>query len=356
MKDQKKNVKKWKRVVKKIIIWLVVLLILAGAGLYAYESLRNEYRITYQSYTVTRGSISNSLSFSGSMQVIDSKTYSNSAQATVRNVYVATGDEVKKGDKLIRLSTGDTLTADFDGKVNQLYVEKDDELSAGTQLLQLVDFVHMKVSVRVDEYDIADVHVGDQCTITATATEKKFSSTIDNINYVSSSGGSVAYYTATIYVDVDSDSGVYPGMQVTVTVPQEQAENVIILKEDALSFGFTNEAYVYMQNESGEMTEVSVELGVSNGNYVEIKSGLNEGDEVFVEVEQTETASGLASLFSGMFGSTSIQGGRSGRGSGSSSTTGSFDFSSGSMPDMSSMPSGGFSGGGTGGMGGGGMP
>jgi len=110
----------------------------------------------------------------------------------------------------------------------------------------------------------------------------------------------VAYYSAVCYVDVDE--GIYPGMQVTVSIPQEEAKDVVVLKMDALSFDAQNSAFVYMYNDEGVLEEVPVEVGVSNGNYVEIKSGLKDGDEVFVEAE-VETTNAVSGLLSGLFGS-----------------------------------------------------
>ena len=131
-------------------------------------------------------------------------TYTASSSATVRAVYVTLQQDVKAGDALMRLSSGQTVEAEFDGRINQLYVAEGDKVSAGANLVQVVDFEHMQVSVRVDEYDISSVHAGDECRVATVATEKTFTSTIDSINYVSSSAGSVAYYSAIAYVDVEA--------------------------------------------------------------------------------------------------------------------------------------------------------
>ncbi len=298
--------RKRKRIVRRIIVTLLLLVLLGGAGFYTWAKLKDEYTVTYDTYTATTGTISNALSFSGTLALIDSASYSAGEAATVRTVYVKAGDAVKKGDRLVRLSNGESYTADFDGRVNVVNCEDGDEVSRDTLLVQIADFSRMQVSFRVDEYDISDVSVGDRCTITATATEKTFESNVESINYISSSSGNVAYYTAVARVNVDE--GVYPGMQVTVTIPQEEAENVVVLKLDALSFSDENKAFVYMMGEDGTMTENEVEVGVSNGNYVEIRSGLKDGDTVYAE-SATETTSTMASLFSGIFGGQQINGG-----------------------------------------------
>ena len=332
-----------RRIVRKIVTLIVVLALLAGVGWYGYGMLKQEYSVTYDGYTASIGSISNSLSFSGSLQLIDSASYTSGASTTVRKVYVEAGQDVSEGDNLIRLSNGDTVKAEFDGRVNSLSVAEGDEVTGGDALVQVADFTHLKVSFRVDEYDISDVAVGQACTITATATERTFQSEIASIDYISSAGGSVAYYTAVAYVDVDE--GIYPGMQATVAIPQEEAENVVILKMDALSFDETNSAYVYMYNDAGELEEVPVEVGVSNGNYVEIVSGLSEGDEVYVEAQTEVAASGLSGLLSGLFGGQQMNapqaGGSMGRGNFQSG-----DFGSGFSGDMGSKPERNFAGGG----------
>ncbi len=319
----RKRPRRKKRILRKILVTLLILLVLAGAGLYAYQSLRQEYTVTYTGYTASIGSISNALSFSGSLNLIDSKTYTAGEAGTIRALYVQAGDNVQAGDKLLRLSSGETVKADFAGRVNSVKVAEGDEVTAGASLVQVADFSHMKVSIRVDEYDIADVSVGQKCTVTATATEKVFQSSIADIDDISASSGNVAYYTATAYVDVDE--GVYPGMQVNISIPQQEAQNVVVLKMDALSFDETNNAYVYMYDANQALVEVPVEVGVSNGNYVEIKSGLKDGDQVYVEVEVQAEASGLTTLLSGLFGNQQMTPGSGGRG-------GSMDFSNFTAP------------------------
>ena len=296
-----------KRIIRKIILWLLILLILAGAAYFGWTALRQKYTVTYDSYTATTGSISNALSFSGNLSLIDSADYTAPSSSTVRTVYVSAGDSVKEGDKLARLANGNTVAADFDGTVNTVNVAEGDAVYAGDLLVQIADFAHMKVSMRVDEYDIGDISVGQPCSVTVTSNEKKYESEIASIDRISASGGSVAYYTAVAYVDVP-DSATLPGMQVTVSVPQEEATDVVILKADALSFDETNAAYVWVKDESGALTRKSVTTGVSNGNYVEIKEGLSDGDEVFVEAKQEET-SAIDGLLSGLFGRQQFNGG-----------------------------------------------
>lgn len=129
------------------------------------------------------------------MSVVNNETLTAGAAGTVRTVYVAEGDQVESGERLLRLSTGETLEASFDGTVNELSVEEGDEVAAGASLIQIVDFAHMKVTMRVDEYQISQVSEGQACRITVTALGETFDSEITHINRISASQGSTAYYT-----------------------------------------------------------------------------------------------------------------------------------------------------------------
>ena len=337
-KPEKKKKKGRKRRIIKRIIWLIVILaILGGIGYVVYNKLRADYKVTYDPYTATTGSISNSLSFTGSMQLINSATYTASAETKVREIYVSVGDKVKQGAKLLRLSDGTSIEAEFDGTVSAINVAKGDEVKAEDSLITVADFDKMKVSVRVGESNISSVSVGQDCKVTVSSAGASFDAKIDEINYAEYTGNNVAYYTATVYVDTSATDNIWPGMQATVTVTLDEATDVTMLKNDALSTARDNTAFVYKENANGEMEQVEVTVGVSNGNYVEIKSGVTSGETVYKVAEKEEQASGLAGLFSGLFGNTQVN--RPGSGGGMP------DFGSGNMPDFS----GGFPGGGSGG-------
>ena len=315
--------KKKRRWLRRLITWLVLLALAAGAfALFVLPAWQAEATTTYVKYTASRGTITNALSFSGSVSVVNNETLTAGAAGTVRALYVAEGDQVESGDKLLRLSNGETLKASFDGTVNELSVEEGDEVAAGASLIQIVDFAHMKVAMRVDEYQISQVQEGLACRITVTALGETFDSEITHINRISASQGSTAYYTVTCEMEVTED--VLPGMAVTVTIPQEEAVDAVLLAKDALSFDVDNSAYVLVQTAEGVMEKQAVEVGVDNDNYVEIVSGLEEGDEVYAQETTSVSAStGLSSLISLFGGGASMPGG----GQNSRQNFGSMDFS-----------------------------
>ena len=348
----KKKKGRRRRIVRRLVWTVLLLAVLGVAGWSVYSRLQADYRITYDPYTATTGSISNSLSFTGSMQLVDSASYTAEADTKVREVYVKAGDTVKEGDRLVRLANGTTVTAGFDGTVSVVNAEKGDSVKAEDVLVTIADFNHMKVSVRVGESNISEVSVGMPCKVTVASANVTLDSTIAAIDYSTYTGNNVAYYTATVYADTSAADNLWPGMQATVTVIKEEAENVTVLKMEALSTARDNTAFVYKENEKGEMEQAAVTVGVSNGNYVEIKDGVTAGETVYKVAEKEEELTGLAALFSGMFTNRQVnrpsRGNWSGQGSGSGGMP---DF--GNMPDMGGNPGGGSqrnsNGGGTGG-------
>ncbi len=298
--------KKIRKTIRKIIVWLLILGILGFAAYLWVQKTRAEYRTEYDPYTATVGSISNALSYSGALQLKNSKTYSALSECKVRQLYVQRGDTVKEGDKLIRLSDGTTWTADFDGTIQTVSVAVGDEVSANTNLIKLVDFDHMRVNVRISAANIREVQEGTDCRVTVSTAGISVQSQIGEIDFSTYSGNNTVYYTATVDVDLTGQTGVYPGMQATVTVTQEEATDVVILKTDAISTTSDNTAFVYKQQEDGTMAASTVTLGVSNGSYVEIKEGVENGETVYVVVEKDEAATGWAAILQSTFGSQQV--------------------------------------------------
>ena len=183
----------------------------------------------------------------------------------------------------------------------------------------------------MDEYAITELSVGQACQISITALGKAFDSEIASINRISSGGGSTAYYTVT--AKLTASGGVLPGMAATVTIPQEEAVDSVILNRDALSFAQDNSAYVLMQDENQTMQQVPVTLGVDNDNYVEITSGLSDGDVVYaVAATKDDSAGGLlSSLFSSLGGGMQPAAGAPAQ-NGSYTRRNAGDFGGGNMP------------------------
>ena len=158
--------------------------------------------------------------------------------------------------------------------------------------------------------------------------------TVTEIDKTASDGS----YTAV--VTLDKVEGMLPGMTAGVDIRIEGVDDALLIPAEALhqsSSGY----YVYTgyDEDSGEFSgRTDVVPGLSNSSYVEIKSGLEEGDTVYY----TESQSFFGSMgFGGM-------GGQRGDFGGGERPTGDFG-GGGSMPTgdfgAGEAPSGGMGGG-----------
>ena len=143
-KEKAKKSRKIRRRIRRLIVLAILLVLIGGIGFLVVRKLQRDYTVTYDTYTTTMGSISNSMSYSGSMQLINNTTYTAENDAKVREVYVSAGDHVAEGAKLMRLSDGTTLTAEFDGTVNKVEAEKGDSVQKDDTLVQVADFGKMQ--------------------------------------------------------------------------------------------------------------------------------------------------------------------------------------------------------------------
>lgn len=274
---------------RKWLKWVIILAIMAVlAAVFVLPALRTASESLYNSETVTRGSISTYYSFSGSVQLAKSETHSALSACEVRDLYVAEGDAVKKDERLMRLSDGRTLKAGMDGEVTEVTVDKDDAVTAGQLLIEIADFDSMRVEFDVDEFDVEAVKVGADATVTIDALDCEFTAPITRISKLASTVGDIAYYTARVEPEVDVlPAAILPGMRVDVKVLGACAEDVLMIKMDALSFDEYNQPYVLTEGEEGKERKY-VKTGINDGVYVEITEGLSEGEVVYYMAKLSE--------------------------------------------------------------------
>lgn len=140
----------------------------------------------------------------------------------------------------------------------------------------------MSVSVSVDESDILSVSVGQAAEVKVNSLgETRYAGSVTEIDRIGSSSDGVTNYTAT--VSIPKAEGMIAGMSATTTISIEGVENALIIPVDALN-KTSSSYYVYTSydeasNTLGGMKEVSI--GISNADFVEIRSGLALGDEFY---------------------------------------------------------------------------
>lgn len=150
----------------------------------------------------------------------------------------------------------------------------------------------MKVTMTVDELDILSMEEGLEAQVTVDAIEgETFTGQITGVSGSASSSGETAQYS--VEITFEKTDMMLAGMSASVEVILEKAENVLVVPLTAVTdHGRTSFVYTGKNDKDGTLTdEVEVELGISNETYVEIKSGLSQGDTIYYQMQGSEDSS-----------------------------------------------------------------
>ena len=163
------------------------------------------------------------------------------------------------------------------------YYKEGENAENGKTLCTIFDLSSLTITLHVDELDIRSIAVGQSATVTADAVpETTYQGVITEISINGTAAGGVTTYPVT--VRIDETEGLLPGMNADVSIVVSENKQVLTLPAEAVETG----GRVLVKNADGSTGEnapagyryVKVEIGVSDDNYVEILSGLAEGDEV----------------------------------------------------------------------------
>lgn len=199
-----------------------------------------------------------------------------------------------------------TIASPISGTIVDKQVKAGDTLSTGDNALQnlctIYDMSYLELKLNVDELKIRSLKVGQEVSITADAVpDETYMGVITSVLVAGTTANGATSYPVT--VRIDNMGELLPGMNATAKIVTSNAKNVLALPNAALVRG----SYVLVTadspsaaNADTSMTApegyayVKVSTGVSNDDYIEIKSGLQEGDTIAYDttVNSSSTAGG----------------------------------------------------------------
>jgi HlyD family secretion protein len=202
------------------------------------------------------------------------------------------------------------LTAPIAGSVISKSVKAGDSLETSTKTVMAViaDMSEMSFTINVDELDIAKVKAGQQAIITVDALSGQvFSGIVDNVGLLGTASSGVTTYP--VKIKPDQTDGMWPGMNATATIVVDSVGDVLMIPVTAVSRGNLvlvkggAPAEGIDQSEAPEgAAYVRVETGLNNESFIEVKSGLSEGDVVLAAATQATELQQNAMMVSPGFG------------------------------------------------------
>lgn len=237
-------------------------------------------------YTLTAKSIEDQLE-QYSSKVENAEDAVANAKDSIETAKETIEDAKANMQDIIDTRTDYSITAPVSGKVISKNSLVGDTIKNTTTLCVIYDLSAVTFEMEVDELDVMSVKVGQEVNVTADAFEDtKISGVVTNVSLESTSNQGVTQYPVTVRIDKIGD--LLPGMNVTGEIIIEEAQGVLAIPADALMRGDK----VYIKDDTvteadGDVPAgfraVDVETGISDGDYVEIKSGLTGEEEVYVE-------------------------------------------------------------------------
>jgi HlyD family secretion protein len=183
-----------------------------------------------------------------------------------------------------------TITAPFDGIAANVDIKQGDYiltpgLSTGIPIY-LVDPGSLEISTEIDELDIANVQINQLAVIKLDALpDVKLTGTVSSISVtpkVKALNSGLVVYEVKVKFDSLPSAQVKSGMNVSVDIVTIEKKGVILLPNKAIKNDAKGQKVVDVL--TGQKTrEQAVVLGLTDGSFTEVVSGVNEGEIVLLQ-------------------------------------------------------------------------
>ena len=156
--------------------------------------------------------------------------------------------------------------------------------SQGTTIATVADMKDVIFKGNIDETEVAKLHTGMEVTLIPGSMQNvKIPAVLDYISPEGTlqNGAKVFELKATAHIPPSVE--IRSGYSVNASITLSEAKNALSIDETCVEFE-GDKAYVYKLTSDAEDTEnqkwerVPVELGISNGIYIAVKSGIAKGD------------------------------------------------------------------------------
>jgi macrolide-specific efflux system membrane fusion protein len=177
-------------------------------------------------------------------------------------------------------STGSTGAAGGGGGSSSAASSSASSSSTGSGFITIADTTKLAIKGEFTESDIAKVKKGQQASVTFDAMQgTRASGKVTAIDQTSTTTNNVVQYGVTVTL-TDPPKGLRIGATATVQVTTASAENVLYVPTAAVRTAGGQSAVTVLSG--GKQVTKIVQAGVQGTQGTEIKSGLNEGDQVVI--------------------------------------------------------------------------
>ena len=154
----------------------------------------------------------------------------------------------------------------------------------GTTIAAIADVDKMIFEGKVDESEVGKIHEDLPLEITVGALEDKvFPAVLDYIAPKGKAENGAIQFEIKGTLEKQEEVFIRAGLSANASIILDRADSVLAIKEALVQFDDeTKEPFVEVMISDQQFERRKIELGVSDGIYVEVKSGLGEGDAIKV--------------------------------------------------------------------------
>ena len=183
---------------------------------------------------------------------------------------------VKKGETILKLTSGEKIIADFEGKLGKREIAQG-VLGSESLIITLDDLKKIVIDIKVPETYVSILKPGLKAEISSSAFKKNFKGSIETIS--SRIDPSTRSILSRVLVD-NSNFEIIPGQLMTVKVIYDEINQIGVPESSVTIQG--SSAFVYIVNDN-TAEKKNIEIGKRNFGKVSVVSGINEGDIVITE-------------------------------------------------------------------------
>lgn len=179
--------------------------------------------------------------------------------------------------------------APMDGIVTARYVQAGQIISSGisstsggTPVMMISDLSRLYILGRVDESDIGQIETGQQVRISVDAyQDESFEGTIDRIAPVGVNVQNVVTFEVRIEVTSEKKSLLKPEMTADVEIVIGESTDALLIPSNAV-ISMDGRAVVMVESADGNPEPRPVVIGMDDGQFTEIISGISETDVILI--------------------------------------------------------------------------
>ena len=177
-----------------------------------------------------------------------------------------------------------TITAPFSGTIDQVMTEQGSAVMPGTEIYRIVSLKDMYITAEIPESYLGTVKIGKTVEVDFPVLNKKIDSKIrQTSNFINPANRS---FTIEVAVP-NEDNDIKPNLTAKLKINDYTSEKAILIPLSVISENGDGDQYVYVAKQGEGNTLISkrviVETGKTQGNEIEVLTGLKEGDEIIVK-------------------------------------------------------------------------